>query len=110
MVRNRLLELNQSLPNPLNAWPAVESIFERVLTLQEEFKHKVIEEKIKQDITDNPTYEKIERMRSMYAVFSNQHIDDPRNAHPGPRGHTGVKPAPKLDPKGKGKDKQSPHR
>ena len=108
MVRNRLLELNQSLPNPLNAWPAVETIFERVLTLQEEFKHKVIEEKIRQDITDNPTYEKIERMRSMYAVFSNQHIDDPRNAHPGPRGHTGVKPAPKLDPKGKGKDKQSP--
>ena len=37
----------------------------------------------------------------MYIVFCIQHIDDKRTAHPGPRGHTGVKP----DPKGKGAGK-----
>ena len=111
MVRNRLVELKQPLPNPLTTWPAVELIMERVLTLQDEFKWKVTQEKITLDITDNPSYDKIELIRSMYAVFCNQHIDDKRQAHPGPRGHTAVKAEPKKQgkgAKGDGKDKTHP--
>jgi len=102
----RVLELKQQLPNPLNAWPALNTIMERVMTIDEEFKLKVMTIRINLDINDNPSYEKVDKMRHMYATFCNQNIDNQKKAHHGPRGWNGdapkpepVKPKAKVDPK-----------
>ena len=102
--RVRLVELKQPSPNPLRLWPAVNRIMERVLTLDKEFDLQVTQVRINSDICENPTEDKILKMRKMYAVFCNQHIDSPKKAAPGPNGYE--KGKPKKEPKGKGAGKK----